>query len=149
MSSHPGNTSRSLTDAELVFLRDVRVPFMQNLLKSLEVRLISWSARDIENARRARDDLDGIQNSRKVYDGRAAALLNPGFIRAKKTEDEALAACAAARETPTPLWSAVAKGATATGDTALDNSRNTSDTESGVAGLRPLPPHSKDSAASA
>jgi len=94
VSGHPGNTSRSLTAAELAYLRDTRVPFMQTILKTYEVRLISWGARSLENERRAHDDLNNIQNSRKVYDGRAAALLNPAVIAAKQAEDDALRAYA-------------------------------------------------------
>jgi len=90
VSGHPGNPSRSLTAAEFAFLRDTRVPFMQTLLKNLEVRLISWGARSLENERRAHDDLNNIQNARKVYDGRAAALLNPAVMSAKQADDDAL-----------------------------------------------------------
>lgn len=97
VSGHPGNTSRSLTADELAYLRDVRIPLVQNFLKANEVLLLSWGARSLENARRARDDLGGIQNSRKVYDGRAAALLDPAFMRAKKAEDAGLRAFAATR----------------------------------------------------
>jgi len=92
VSGHPGNTSRTLTAAEFAYLRDTRVPFMQTLLKTREVRLISWGARTLENERRAHDDLNNIQNSRKVYDGRAAALLNPAIMTATQAADDALRA---------------------------------------------------------
>ena len=98
VSGHPGNTSRSLTAAELAFLRDTRIPLMQTLLKTNEVLLIAWAARSPENERRARDDLNGIQNARKVYDGRAAALLDPVVFAARQAADNALRAHA--RDTP-------------------------------------------------
>ena len=45
--------------------------------------LTAWAARSAENTRRAKDDLFGIQNSRKVRDGQLAALQDPVFFGAK------------------------------------------------------------------
>ena len=45
-----------------------------------ESYLQAYSGRSIENARRARDDLFGIQNARKAYHGRLAGLLDPEFF---------------------------------------------------------------------
>ncbi len=83
VSGHPGRTSRQLTAPELEYLRDNQIPYIQQLLKRREVLLIAWSARSEENARRAKDDLFGYQNSRKVYDGELAALQDPVFLGAK------------------------------------------------------------------
>ena len=74
VSGHPGSTRRLLTIAELEYLRDNQVPYQLGQLKREEVLLNSWSGRSGENARRAKDELFGIQNSRKVSDGRIAAL---------------------------------------------------------------------------
>ena len=52
-------------------------------LKRLEVLLGNWSGRSEENARRARDDFFGVQNSRKALDGRLAGLLDPELFSAK------------------------------------------------------------------
>ncbi len=95
VSGHPGGTERLLTLSELEYQRDVRVPAAMNYLKSREVLLLSFSARDEENARRAKDELFTIQNSRKVYDGRAAGLLDPALFEAKRAEEAALKAHAA------------------------------------------------------
>ncbi len=84
VSGHPGSTSRLLTVAELEYMRDVRVPAVMRYLKHLEVMLLSYSGRSPENARVAKDDLFGVQNSRKVYDGRLAALLDPAIWQAKR-----------------------------------------------------------------
>lgn len=97
VSGHPGSTSRLLTSAELAFLRDVRVPAALGYIKMNEVALTSWSARSRENARRARDDLFTLQNSRKVYDGRIAALLDPALLEAKAREEADLQAYARSR----------------------------------------------------
>jgi hypothetical protein len=89
VSGHPGRTSRLLTVPELAYLRDNRIPFTQQFLKRREVLLTSWSGRSQENARRAREDLFGIQNSRKVYDGEQAALQDPSFFGAKVAAENA------------------------------------------------------------
>ncbi|HVM46376.1 MAG TPA: S46 family peptidase [Candidatus Acidoferrum sp.] len=88
VSGHPARTNRSLTLAELEELRDQFIPFRLCTLKQREVLLSNWSARGAENARRAREDLFGVQNSRKAYDGRLAGLLDPEMMRIK-AQDEA------------------------------------------------------------
>ena len=88
VSGHPGTTRRLLTTPELEYLRDNQIPYLLNLLKRREVLLLSWSGRSQENARRAKDDLFSFQNSRKVYDGRIAALQDPAFFGAKVTAED-------------------------------------------------------------
>jgi hypothetical protein len=83
VSGHPGRTSRLLTVAELAHLRDQATPFRLSALKRLEVLLGNWSARSDENARRAKDDFFGVQNSRKAYDGELGGLLDPDLMEAK------------------------------------------------------------------
>jgi hypothetical protein len=83
VSGNPGGTSRSLTVAELDELRDTVVPFRLDGLKWEEVLLESWSARNQENARRAKDLLFGVKNSRKALDGRQGGLLDPELMGAK------------------------------------------------------------------
>jgi hypothetical protein len=89
VSGHPGNTSRLLTIPELAWLRDNQYPYVLTLLKRREVLLNAWSGRSEENARRAKDDLFGIQNSRKVRDGGLAALQDAAFFGAKVTKENA------------------------------------------------------------
>lgn len=83
VTGHPGRTSRLLTVAELEYLRDFALPARLANLKRVEVLLANWSARSVENARRARDDYFGVQNSRKALDGRLAGLLSPELFAAK------------------------------------------------------------------
>ena len=83
VTGHPGRTSRLLTVAELEYLRDFSLPARLANLKRVEVLLANWSARSVENARRARDDYFGVQNSRKALDGRLAGLLSPELFAAK------------------------------------------------------------------
>jgi hypothetical protein len=88
VSGHPGGTSRLLTMAELDNLRDQALPFRLVMLKRDEVLLANWSARAEENARRAKEYLFGVQNSRKALDGRLAGLLDPELMD-KKIKAEA------------------------------------------------------------
>ncbi len=90
VSGHPGRTSRLLTVAELEAVRDIVLPARLNRLKQLEVLLSAWSARHPENARRAKDDLFGVQNARKAFDGALAGLLDPEFFAARVDQETAL-----------------------------------------------------------
>lgn len=97
VSGHPGRTSRLFTVAELEYVRDQRVPYTLQRLNDLEVILTAFSARSAENARRAKDDLSGVQNSRKAYQGELAGLLDPALFHQKKQEEHALRQAVASR----------------------------------------------------
>jgi hypothetical protein len=102
VAGHPASTSRLLTVAELDELRDHALPFRLMSLNRREVLLIAWSARSEENARRAREALFGVANSRKAFDGRLAGLLDPQLMDGKiKAETDFKTQLAAA-----PEWSA-------------------------------------------
>jgi hypothetical protein len=96
VSGHPGHTDRLRTVAELEYLRDVEHPRALAQLKRREVLLSSWSARSAENARRARNDLFGARNGRKVRDGALAGLLDPKFMDRKKAAEQQFRATVAA-----------------------------------------------------
>ncbi len=89
VSGHPGTTRRLLTIPELEYIRDNQFPYQLALLKRREVLLSNWSNRDAENARRAKDELFGIQNTRKARDGAIAALQDPEFFGAKVATEAA------------------------------------------------------------
>ena len=90
LTGHPGSTQRLITLAELEYARDVQVPAALRYLKSREVLLASYGKSSPENARRAQDEVRTIENSRKVWDGRIAGLLDPALIAAKQAEEAAL-----------------------------------------------------------
>lgn len=90
VSGHPGRTARLLTLAEIEYQRDVLYPEMLAWLHRREVLLTAYGARSDENARRARDDLLGIQNSRKAREGGLAGLLDPAFLERKQRAEQAL-----------------------------------------------------------
>jgi hypothetical protein len=90
LAGHPGSTQRLITMAELEYVRDVQIPVVLRLLKSREVLLNAYAKRGQENARQVQDELRGIENSRKAFDGRIGGLLDPQLIAAKQAEEDAL-----------------------------------------------------------
>ena len=90
LAGHPGTTQRLITMAELEYARDIQVPASLRYLKSREVLLNAYAKSAPENARRAQDEIRGIENSRKVWDGRIAGLLDPALIAGKQAEEDAL-----------------------------------------------------------
>lgn len=92
VSGHPGRTERQFTSAELAMVRDTQYPYVIDRLKRLEVLLSNWSDRNVENARRARDVLFSIQNSRKAYDGMQAGLYTPSIMDEKAEKEQSFRA---------------------------------------------------------
>jgi hypothetical protein len=90
VSGHPGRTSRLLTMNELEYMRDYRLPKTLQRLYRLDVLLTAYSGRSKENARRAKDELFGVQNSRKALNGKLAGLLDPAVMERKGTAEKKL-----------------------------------------------------------
>ena len=90
VSGHPGKTDRLDTVAHLDYMRDLSLPAMLNWLMRNEVLLLNYSQRSDENARRAREELFNIQNSRKAQIGRLAGLQDPAVMAAKQAAEKAL-----------------------------------------------------------
>ncbi len=90
VSGNPGRTSRQLTLDALKVLRDHRFPYTLNLLRRWEILLQQFSLEGEEQARRARDDLFGIQNARKAYTGMLMGLQDPTILARKAAEEAAL-----------------------------------------------------------
>ena len=95
VSGNPGHTSSQLTMVELNYLRDNSFPYTLQWLNNLEVMLSVYSAENEENARRARDLLFGVQNSRKARNGMFAGLLDPAIMNKKQSDEEQLRATVA------------------------------------------------------
>ena len=90
VSGSPGKTDRQLTMAELADRRDRGLPYALSMLKRRDVLLTSFAARSFENERRAKEDLFGVRNSRKAFDGYLAALLDPDIWRAIEAREQKL-----------------------------------------------------------
>src|SRR5712671_2558100 len=122
VSGHPGRTSRLFTVAELEYIRDQRLPYALQRLHGLEVLLLSYSARSDENARRAKEDLFSVQNSRKAYIGELAGILDPNLMEQKQAAEkklrDAVAADPAWKET-VGAWERIAEAQKIIGQNAL------------------------------
>ncbi|MGE5293955.1 MAG: S46 family peptidase, partial [Solirubrobacterales bacterium] len=90
VSGHPGRTDRLDTMTHIQFLRDKTFPNTLRRLFRREVVLTAYSAQSRENARRAADDLFGIQNSRKARMGMLDGLMNPSIMGRKQAEEQKL-----------------------------------------------------------
>ena len=74
---NPGTTERLLTGSQLAFAREVTAPLDSLLFSELRGRFISAMAQSPQRAREGKEDLDGVENSLKVYIGRVKALNDP------------------------------------------------------------------------
>jgi hypothetical protein len=122
VSGHPGRTNRQNTLTELEYMRDRSYPTLLGLLHRWEVMLNVYSGRSQENARRAKDELFGIQNSRKAREGGLAGLLDPMLMGQKQTEEQQLRA-AVTKDTKlkdaADAWDRIAKAQAVIGENAL------------------------------
>lgn len=112
VSGHPGRTQRIYTTAALQFLRDARMPFTLDFLRRKEILMQQFSLGGAEEKRRARDELFGIQNSRKAYSGMLAGLQDPRTMAEKRgRESRLLAALAKAgdNEKMAQAWGEIAE----------------------------------------
>ncbi|HKP02399.1 MAG TPA: S46 family peptidase [Chthoniobacterales bacterium] len=90
VSGHPGRTDRQLSISDLAELRDVEVPYLLSAFYRRESLLHAWGGRSFENKRRAQEDVRGIENNRKRYEGYAAALLDPEIWRSIEDREKKL-----------------------------------------------------------
>ncbi|GGD99121.1 dipeptidyl-peptidase [Tsuneonella deserti] len=76
---NPGSTNRLFTQSQLAFEREVRLPVTVATYSELRGRLIRAMDESPAHAREGLDELNGIENSLKVYIGRVKALNDPAF----------------------------------------------------------------------
>ncbi|MFM7836332.1 MAG: S46 family peptidase, partial [Planctomycetaceae bacterium] len=105
-SGHPGRTSRILTVDALKYQRDIAQPAGLTNLRRAEIVLQQYGLRGRENARRAREDLFGVQNSRKARLGMLAGLQDPQVMAGKVAAEQQLLAAVNADEKLKPLAAA-------------------------------------------
>ncbi len=88
ISGHPGSTERQDTMAQLVIERDVVEPAVTEYLKRRLAAAQEYAAKGPEQARQVGSLIFGIQNSLKVYIGRAEALSDKNLIAKKQGEED-------------------------------------------------------------
>jgi hypothetical protein len=77
---NPGSTQRLLTQEQIAFAREVSAPINVAIFSELRGRLINAMAQSPARYREGKEELDGIENSLKVYIGRVKALNDPAFM---------------------------------------------------------------------
>ena len=90
VSGHPGSTGRLLTVAQLEFMRDVQYPATLKMLARRIALLQEFSKQSEENARIAKEDIFGLQNSQKATTGYLSGLLDKAIMDAKAADEAAL-----------------------------------------------------------
>ena len=108
VSGNPGSTGRLLTMSQLQFLGDVVWPWR---LMSYDARLQAlraYSAKSAENARRAQEEIFGIENNVKRGKEYHAALKDSKLMGKKAAEEEQLKKFAAGKDFGDP-WAQVSK----------------------------------------
>ncbi|HYY43178.1 MAG TPA: S46 family peptidase, partial [Pyrinomonadaceae bacterium] len=90
VTGHPGSTQRLNTVAHLEYLRDTGIPFVIRMLERRETALKNYMAQGEEQTRRAQNELNGVQNSLKVYRGQLAGLKDQSLLARKTKEEQAL-----------------------------------------------------------
>jgi hypothetical protein len=78
---NPGSTSRLFTTSQIAYERELRLPVIVTTFSELRGRLISKMQESPEKYREGLDELNGIENSLKVFIGRQKALNDPVFVR--------------------------------------------------------------------
>jgi Peptidase S46 len=92
VSGHPGNTGRLLTMAQLEFLRDVQYPAALKLFERRIALLQNFSKQSEENARIAKEEIFGLQNSQKAITGYQSGLLDKSIMDSKAADEGKLRA---------------------------------------------------------
>jgi hypothetical protein len=107
VAGHPGTTSRLDTVAHLEELRDTSIPIIIRLLERREAVLKKYMSLGEEQTRQAQNELNGVQNSLKVYRGQLKGLKDPSLMARKAKEEQALRKAVAAN----PEWQKMYGGA--------------------------------------
>lgn len=98
VTGHPGSTQRLMTEAQLRYERDRRMPFVLEFLNRMGVALRGYGAAGGEAARLSRDELFRIDNSIKAYTGMLNGLRGEELFEQKSTEETELRTTVAANE---------------------------------------------------
>ena len=89
-SGNPGATQRLNTVAHLEFLRDQALPLSINAFTLIRDSLDAYSKQGPEQARQANDDLFGIENSLKSWQGQIGGLKDTATMNKKRADEKAL-----------------------------------------------------------
>jgi hypothetical protein len=86
---HPGRTRRGYTADHVRFMRDTDIPLRLEWLWRGEVKWRTFAGRSARHASLAREELAGIENSRKAYTGLLAGLHDPALMARMRAAERA------------------------------------------------------------
>ena len=104
---NPGSTSRLFTGAQLAFEREVALPVTLATMSELRGRFLQAMEESPERRREGQDELNGIENSLKVYIGRTRALNDPAFTGKLAAAEADLKAKSAGNAAISDPWATV------------------------------------------
>lgn len=110
---NPGSTSRLFTMSQLAYEREVRLPVIVATFSELRGRLIAKMQESPEKYREGLDELNGIENSLKVFIGRVKALGDSAFVKRLADAETDLRARSAGNTAIGDPWSEVDAAVTA------------------------------------
>ncbi len=87
VSGHPGTTNRLQTMSQLEFTRDVAYPQLLSAVKRRIGMLQDFSKQSEENARIAKEDIFGLQNTQKAVTGYESGLLDKSLMELKNGDE--------------------------------------------------------------
>lgn len=90
VSGHPGSTGRQMPFAKMVFERDVYNPTVIGMLRATEKSILDYVGTDAERKLATLDELFGVRNSLKAFEGHQAGATDPSLLARKKAEEDAL-----------------------------------------------------------
>jgi hypothetical protein len=90
VTGHPGHTDRLQTVAQLEYERDLGLPLYLEIARKKRQDYYDYSALGVEQARRSKDRIFGIENAIKAVTGEHEGLLDPALLKAKKAAEDAL-----------------------------------------------------------
>jgi hypothetical protein len=95
ISGHPGTTFRQQTHAQMVFARDIGIPYQLHALARQKAALQQLSATSPENRRLAADAIYGIENGYKRLSGQLLGLAKAENLRKVEAAEATLKAAVA------------------------------------------------------
>lgn len=90
VAGNPGRTSRIFTNDALKHQRDVRLPYVMDIIRRREILLQQFGLGGPEKERIAKDMLFGFQNARKARMGMLQGLQDPVFMKGIADREAAL-----------------------------------------------------------
>ncbi|MDD5303572.1 MAG: S46 family peptidase [Elusimicrobia bacterium] len=90
VTGHPGRTDRLNTVAQLEYSRDLGLPLYLKVAAKKRADYYAYAAIGVEQERRSKDRIFGIENAIKAVTGEYEGLLDPALIKSLKGAEDAL-----------------------------------------------------------